>query len=98
MTQFKEGNNASKGRPKGSKNKRGKITDSLAAEALRQLENAVCSAEPWAITEVLKRLSPTLKAITPLDSLDGQFLTLKMKEISEFESRLQALENNETQK
>ena len=97
MAQFKEGNNASKGRPKGSKNKRGKITDSLAAEALRQLESAVCSAEPWAITEVLKRLSPTLKAITPLDSLDGEFLTLKMRELNEFEARLVALENNEKQ-
>jgi len=93
MALFKDGNNASKGRPKGSKNKRGKISDSLAAEALKQLENAVSKAEPWAITEVLKRLSPTLKAVTPVDSLDGEYLALKMKEISEFEARLQALED-----
>jgi len=97
MALFQKGNNISKGRPKGAKNKRGKITDSLAAEALRQLENAVCSAEPWAITEVLKRLSPTLKAVTPVDSLDGEFLTLKMRELSDFEARLIALEDNEKQ-
>jgi hypothetical protein len=36
---------------------------------------------------------PALKPITPEDSLDGDMLALKMKEISEFEQRLVALEN-----
>jgi hypothetical protein len=92
MSKFEKGNALSNGRPIGSKNKRGKITDTIADEALRQLELAVFAGETWAINEVLKRLTPTLKAVTPEDSLDGKYLALKMKEISEFEERLTALE------
>jgi hypothetical protein len=41
---------------------------------------------------VLKRISPTLKPITPEESLDGDMLALKIKEVSEFEERLSNLE------
>jgi hypothetical protein len=82
-----------RGRPKGSPNARGKISSTIAAEAMAQLEKAVFSGESWAINEVLKRLSPTLKPITPEDSLDGEMLAAKIKEVAEFEERLKALED-----
>jgi hypothetical protein len=81
------------GRPKGSKNKRGQFSKELTEQALEQLTVAVNQCESWAIQEVLKRTHPALKPITPEDSLDGDMLALKMKEISEFEQRLNALES-----
>lgn len=94
MAKFTAENQPSgRGRPTGSKNKRGKITDTVAAEALRQLESAVFSGESWAINEVLKRLAPTLKPVTDAHSIDGAYLIAKTKEISEFEERIAALEN-----
>ena len=41
---------------------------------------------------VLKRTHAPLKAITPLDSLDGEYLAAKIFEIKELELRLSALE------
>ena len=81
------------GRPKGSKNKRGQFSKELTEQALEQLSVAVNQCESWAIQEVLKRTHPALKPITAEDSLDGDMLALKMKEISEFEQRLNALES-----
>ena len=81
-----------RGRPKGSKAKRVKLSDTLTAEAVKQLQVAVFNGEAWAIESVLKRVSPTLKPVTLESSLDGEFLKLKMKEISEFEERLKLLE------
>ena len=99
MPEFKKGNTYSQGRPKGAKNKRSKLSDTITSEALKQLEKAVFDGESWAIGEVLKRISPTLKAVTPSDSLDGLYLAAKTKEIAEFEERIQALEQqNETNK
>jgi hypothetical protein len=94
MAQFNEQNQptSNKGRPRGSKNVRGKLSTSVTAEAMRQLESAVFVGEQWALIEVLKRLSPTLKAVTPPDSLDGDYLSLKMKSLSEFEARIAELE------
>ncbi len=92
MAEFKKGNTVSQGRPKGSRNKRGKLSDSVTAEALRQLEVAVFDGESWALVEVLKRISPTLKAVTPENSLDGIYLEAKTKQVSELEERIQALE------
>jgi hypothetical protein len=83
---------ANNGRPKGSRNKRGQFSKELAEQALEQLTLAVNQGEPWAIQEVLKRISPTLKPITPEESLDGDMLALKIKEVSEFEERLSNLE------
>ena len=81
-----------KGRPRGSKNKRSQFTDAMTSTALDKLDIALASAEPWAIQLVINRTHPALKAITPEGSLDGDFLKLKMKEISEFEQRIAALE------
>tara|TARA_R110002074_G_scaffold300936_1_gene472323 strand:+ start:452 stop:742 length:291 start_codon:yes stop_codon:yes gene_type:complete len=80
------------GRPKGSRNKRGQFSKELTTQALEQLTLAVNNGEAWAVQEVFKRTHPTLKPITPTDSLDGEMLMLKMKEIEEFEQRLIALE------
>jgi hypothetical protein len=81
------------GRPKGSRNKRGQFSQELAEQALEQLTLAVNQGESWAIQEVFKRTHPTLKPVTPVDSLDGDMLALKIKEISELEQRLIALES-----
>jgi hypothetical protein len=81
-----------KGRPRGSKNKRSQFTDAMTSTALDKLDIALASAEPWAIQLIINRTHPALKAITPEGSLDGDFLKLKMKEISEFEQRIAALE------
>lgn len=83
---------ANNGRPKGSRNKRGQFSKELTTQALEQLTLAVSNGEAWAVQEVFKRTHPALKSITPTDSLDGEMLMLKMKEIEEFEQRLIALE------
>ena len=81
-----------RGRPKGSKNKASLIDQSLQTEAFKQLQIAIQNGEQWAIQAVLDRCYPKLKQITPVQSLDGEYLQLKAKEISEFEQRLQVLE------
>jgi hypothetical protein len=81
------------GRPKGSKNKRGQFSKELTTQALEQLTLEVRQGEAWAIQEVVKRTHPTLKPITAEDSLDGELLILKIKEITELEQRLITLES-----
>jgi hypothetical protein len=80
------------GRPLGSKNKRSQFTDAMTSTALEKLNIALSDGESWAIQLVINRTHPALKAITPEGSLDGEFLKLKMKEISEFDERIAALE------
>ena len=80
------------GRPVGSKNKRSQFTDTMTSKALEKLEIALNEGQQWAIEAVLKRTHAPLKAITPEFSLDAEYLKLKMKEISEIEERIQALE------
>jgi len=80
------------GRPRGSKNKRAQFSDVMTKTALEKLDDALQTGEQWAVEVVLKRTHAPLKAVTPDDSLDGEFLKLKMKEISEFADRLEALE------
>jgi hypothetical protein len=82
-----------RGRPKGSKDKKMTLPDSLKATALEQLTEAVSVGESWAITLVMSRTHPALKPITPEDSLDGEMLAAKIKEVTEFEERLKALED-----
>ena len=84
---------ASKGRPKGSKNVRGKISKEMSDKALQKLDEALNIGEAWAIQEVVKRTHPTLKPITPVDSIDGDYIKAKMFELQEMEQRLLALEN-----
>ncbi len=83
----------SNGRPVGSKNKRSQFTDTMTSKALEQLEIALNEGEQWAVETVLKRTHAPLKSITPENSLDAEYLKLKMKEISEFDERITALED-----
>lgn len=83
---------SNKGRPKGSLNKRSQFSNELTSKALLELEVALNKGEQWAVETILKRTHAPLKAITPEHSLDAEFLKLKMKEISEFEQRIAALE------
>jgi len=93
MGQFTSENQPqNRGRKVGSKNKRSVVTDELHNNALKKLEQAVELGEPWAIEAVLKRCMPTLKPITPVGSLDGEMLEFKIKELSDFEERLEQLE------
>lgn len=80
------------GRKLGSKNKRSQFSDVMTQTALEKLNEALANGDQWAIETILKRTHAPLKAITPENSLDGEFIKLKMKEISEFEERLKALE------
>lgn len=93
MAKFTSNNQPeNRGRTKGSPNKRSQFTDTMTATALEKLDEALIDGQAWAIETVLKRTHPTLKAITPEDSIDAEFLRLKMKELGEFEDRLKALE------
>ena len=85
MTQFKKGNNAGRGRPKGSKNKKiiNKLPGSLVALAIEKLTQAVEAGEPWACQEVLKRSYAELKPITPDDSLDAEVISMKISSIND---------------
>ena len=90
---------SNKGRPKGTLNKRSQFSNELTSKALLELEVALNSgeqwtvnSEQWAVESILKRTHPALKPITLDNSLDGEFLKLKMLEISEFEERIKALE------
>ena len=76
----------------GFKNKRSQFSDVMTKKALEQLEIALNQGEQWAVETILKRTHAPLKAITPEHSIDGEFLKLKMKEISEFDTRIAALE------
>ncbi len=82
----------SNGRPIGSKNKRSQFSNVMTSKALEQLEIALNEGQHWAVETVLKRTHAPLKAITPEDSLDAEYLKLKMKEIRELEDRIKALE------
>ena len=81
------------GRPKGSKNKRSVFSADITSETLDQLRTAVKEGQSWALIEVLKRTHPTLKPITPVDSIDGDYIKAKMFELQEMEQRLIALES-----
>ncbi len=93
MAKFSKDNQPAKnGRKAGGKNKRSQFSETLTASALEQLTAAVDSGESWAIQLVIGRTHPALKPITPVDSLDGDLLAAKIKEVAEFEERLRALE------
>ncbi len=85
------------GRPKGSRNKRSQFGDAMTATALKQLQAAVDDGESWAVQLVLNKTHPSLKPVTPVNSLDGELLQAKIKELSEFEERLAALERQNEQ-
>lgn len=82
------------GRPKGAKGKRNQIPEELTADALAKLAALVAEGDTQAVRMVLDRVIPTLRAVTAAGSLDAQLLQLKIRELSEFEQRLQALEDS----
>lgn len=93
MAKFTADNQPTKrGRPKGSRNKRAVFSEEVTKEAVKQLEAALFSGEPWAIQEVIKRTHPTLKPVTDESSLDGEMLRARIFEITELEERIKALE------
>ncbi len=92
MARFEKGNKQGRGRPLGSRNRVASLPTTLTKKALEKLTEAVEAGESWACQEVLKRVYPALKPITPHNSLDGELLTERVKEIREFENRLVVLE------
>lgn len=85
------------GCPKGAKGKRGQLPDVLTDQALTQLAQLVQEGDVQAIRMVLDRTIPALRAITAPNSLDAELLQMKIREIQEFEERLQALEASRDQ-
>lgn len=79
------------GRPKGSKTKV-TIPKVLLSDALAKLAVAVGAGEPWAIQAVLDRHVPKMKAVTPEDSIDADYIRAKIFETVELEKRIAALE------
>ena len=80
------------GRKRGSKGKKSQFSNAMTPQALDVLQDALNNGDQWASEAVLKRTHAPLKRVTLADSLDGEYLSLKMLEISEFEQRLNALE------
>ncbi len=95
MARFEKGNTQGRGRPKGSRNVRQGIPSTLTKRAVEKLTEAVEAGESWACQEVLKRVYPCLKPITPENSLDGGLIQLKIKELKDFEQRLVLLEDQQ---
>ena len=93
MTQFSKDHQPAKaGRKLGSRNKRSQFSDRMTADAIKKLDEALEQSEQWAIECVLKRTHPSLKPVTPTESLDGDYLRAKIFEISELQARIEALE------
>ena len=93
MTHFsKEHQPAKAGRKPGSRNKRSQFSDRMTADAIKKLDEALEQSEQWAIECVLKRTHPSLKPVTPTESLDGDYLRAKIFEINELQARIEALE------
>jgi len=87
-----------RGRPTGSKDKKAQFTKELTDTAMTKLTEAVSEGESWALQLIFNKTHPSLKPITPTDSLDGDLLRAKIKEVAEFEDRLIALENQANDK
>lgn len=94
MAQFSSENQPKQRRGKGKDKLKRLIDENTQEEAKRQLSNAVEAGEQWAVMAIIDRIAPKLKPVTDRDSLDGQYLELKMKQISEFEERILALEES----
>lgn len=81
----------------GAGRKRSPLPKKLTDSALVQLAALVDSGDVAAVRMVIDRSFPALKSVTPVGTLDAQLLQLKIKELSEFEERLAALESMERQ-
>lgn len=99
MAKFSSSNQpANRGRKRNTTLKT-KFSGVLVESALEQLTTAVGSGESWAITLIINRVFPALKAVTPVDSKERDLIAaqteltkLKAKEIADFEERLLELE------
>ena len=80
------------GRPRGAKGKRLQLPPELTSDAIAALAEAVAGGDVQAIRLVLDRTIPALKATTAPGTLDAELLELKIRELSEFEQRLAAIE------
>jgi len=97
MAQFKAGNKKGAGRPRGSRNAKTLLPKKLTDEALRQLEEKVKAGDLTAITFTLNRIYPALKptatgAEKEQTIAQTELIKLRSLELSEFEERLNALE------
>lgn len=93
MTRYKKGESGNPaGRPKGALGKKTQIPESLTKQAITHLTRLIEEGDTTAIKLVLDRTIPALKATTAPGTLDAELLKLKIKELSEFEERLAALE------
>lgn len=98
MAVFTKDNQPAKaGRKKGSLNKKSSFPDTLQKSALEQLTLAVANGESYAIQLVMQRCYPALKPVAVGAELDNlvantELTILRGKEISEFEQRLEQLE------
>ncbi|PMP08909.1 hypothetical protein BCS94_06840 [Vibrio breoganii] len=96
---FKKGETGNpNGRPKGSKNRKGQFSEKLSNEAIKKLEQAVADGESWAISLVIQRTHPALKAITPENSIDAEVMRARIFQLVELEERLTKLEQEEDAK
>ncbi|EBD6766780.1 hypothetical protein M7793_22270 [Enterobacter hormaechei subsp. hoffmannii] len=76
----------------GAGRKRSPLPKQLTDNALKRLSELVEEGDVQAVRMVIDRSFPALKSITPIGTLDAELLKLKIKELSEFEERLAALE------
>jgi len=73
---------AKRGRPKGAKNKKSLIPEQLTELAVEKWVQAVEQGKPWAITAVLDRTHPRIRAIVEKGSLESR--------LSKIEERLKS--------
>lgn len=97
MAEFKAQNKKAVGRPRGSKNAKTLLPKKLTDEALKQLESKVKDGDLTAITFTLNRIYPSLKATATgaelgLVEAQTELAHFKVKELGEFQARLDALE------
>jgi hypothetical protein len=93
----KENQPAKAGRKKGSLNKKSSFPDTLQKSALAQLTLAVANGESYAIQIVMQRCYPALKPVSVGAELDNlmantELTNFKIKELSDFEKRIEELE------
>ena len=79
-------------RTKGAVGKRTIMPKSLTAEALVHLTRMVGEGDQKAVLFVMEREFPALKAVTPTDSIDADYIRAKIFELTELEKRITALE------
>lgn len=83
------------GRPVGSKNTTRRILPkSLSDSAMVQLTRLVDNGDWDAVRFTLERIYPSLKPITPANSIDAEVLRARINDLVEFDRRLAALEES----